>query len=121
MKQQQLKSKTKRGKYVIKISKELRNIIHGYIMSDGYVTKNGILYIEHSKKQEKFFIWLYNKLKLIKSPSGIKEYIRIHPKTKNKSYSIRFFTKSVLQGFHNMWYMPYIDKNDFIHYKAYKL
>ena len=116
-KKQQLKSKRKWDKSVIKISKELRNIIHGYIMSDGYVTKNGILYIEHSKKQEKFVLWLYNKLKLIKSPSGINEYIRIHPKTKKKSYSIRFFTKSVLKGFHNMWYTPYTDKNGFIYYK----
>lgn len=117
MKQKQLKSKKKWEKSEITISKILRNIIHGYIMSDGYVTKNGILYVEQSKKQEKFVFWLYKKLELIKSPSGIKEYIRINPKTKNKSYSLRFFTKNLLNGFHNMWYSPYIDKKGFIRYK----
>lgn len=49
-------------------------MIHGYIMSDGYFTKNEIIYIEQSKKQEKFVFWLYKKLELIKTPSGIKEY-----------------------------------------------
>lgn len=117
MKQKQLKSKKKWDKSGITISKRLRNIIHGYIMSDGYVTKNGILYVEQSKKQEKFVFWLYTKLELIKSPSGIKEYTRIHPKTKKKSYSLRFFTKNLLNGFHNMWYSPYIDKKGFIRYK----
>ena len=86
-------------------------------MSYGYVTKNGILYIEHSKKQEKFVLWLYNKLKLIKAPSGIKEYIRIHPKTKKKYYSLRFFTKAVLEGFHNIWYKPYKDHLGIVRYK----
>jgi NADH:ubiquinone oxidoreductase subunit 5 (subunit L)/multisubunit Na+/H+ antiporter MnhA subunit len=116
-KEKQNKIKQKWKKSVIKISKELRNIIHGYIMSDGYVTKNGICYIEQSKKQEKFVLWLYKKLELIKSTSGIKQYIRIHPKTKNKSYSLRFFTKSILDGFHNMWYLPYIDQKGFTRYK----
>jgi hypothetical protein len=116
-KEKQNKIKQKWKKSEIKISKELRDIIHGYVISDGYVTKNGILYIEQSKKQEKFVLWLYKKLELIKSPSGIKEYVRIHPKTKNKSYSLRFFTKSLLDGFHNMWYLPYIDKKGFTRYK----
>ena len=116
-KEKQNKIKQKWKKSGIKISKELRNIIHGYIMSDGYVNKNGILYIEQNKKQEKFLLWLYSKLELIRSPSGIREYTRIHTKTKGKTYSLRFFTKAILKGFHNMWYMPYKDKNNFIQYK----
>lgn len=116
-KEKQNKIKQKWKKSGIKISKELRNIIHGYIMSDGYINKNGILYIEQSKKQEKFLLWLYSKLELIRSSSGIRKYIRIHTKTKGKTYSLKFFTKAILKGFHNMWYMPYKDKNGIIKYK----
>lgn len=101
----------------IKISKELRNIIHGYVMSDGYINTKGILQVEQNKKQKKFALWLYEKLKLIVSSSGIKQQIRIHPKTKQKYYSLRFFTKEVLQGFHNIWYKPYKDNSGIIRYK----
>lgn len=116
-KEKQKKIKQKWKKLEIKISKELRDIIHGYVMSDGYINKNGILQIEQSKKQEKFVSWLYYKLQLIASPSGVKEQIRIHSKTKKKYYSLRFFTKAVLQGFHNIWYKPYKDTSGIVRYK----
>ena len=83
-KEKQNKIKQKWKKSGIKISKELRDIIHGYVMSDGYINKNGILQVEQSKKQEKFVLWLYYQLKLIVSSSGVKEQIRINPKTKKK-------------------------------------
>ena len=114
-KQKKIKKKWKESE--IKISKELRNVIHGYLMSDGYINKNGILQVEQSKKQEKFALWLYHKLKLIVSSSDLKEQIRIHPKTKKKYYSLRFFTKAVLHGFHNIWYKPYKDNSGIIRYK----
>ncbi len=116
-KKKQLKIKQKWKRSGIKISKQLRDIIHGYIMSDGYVNKNGILSVEQSKKQEKFVLWLYSQLELIRSPLNVKEYTRIHPKKKNKTYSLRFFTKAVLHGFHNIWYMPYTDQKGLTRYK----
>lgn len=120
-KKEQLKIKTKWQNYStfsrIKISKKLRDIIHGYIMSDGYVNTKGILQVEQSKKQEKFLLWLYCQLKSIASSSGIKEHIRIHTKTEKKSYNLSFFTKAVLKGFHNMWYKSYKDHLGIIRYK----
>lgn len=117
MKKEQLRIKQKWKKSGIKISKQLRDTIHGYIMSDGYVNKNGILTVDQSKKQRLFVLWLESELKLIKSSAGLKEQIRIHPITKKETYSLRFYTKSVLHGFHSMWYAPYTDKKDVIRYK----
>ena len=85
-KEKQLKIKKQWKKANIKITKKLRDIIHGYVMSNGYINKNGILQVEQSKKQEKFVLWLYHQLKLIVSSSGVKEQIRIHPKTKKKIF-----------------------------------
>ena len=116
-KEKQNKIKQKWKKSGIKISKELRDIIYGYIMSDGYVTNNGILYVEQSKKQKKFVEWLYDKFKSIRTSSNIKEVIRVHPVTQNKTYSLRFFTKSLLNGVHYMWYRPFKDDNYIIRYK----
>lgn len=101
----------------IKISKELRDIIHGYIMLDGYIKPNGTLQVEQSIKQKKFVEWLYNKFKPITSSSGIKEVIRLHPVTPSKNYSLRFFTKSLLKGFHYIWYRPFKDDKGNIRYK----
>jgi hypothetical protein len=112
----QLRIKQKWQKSGIKISKELRDIIHGYIMSDGYI-RNGVLTIDQGEKQESFVKWLYHKLEAIRTSSEIKEVVRIHPKTKKKSRSFRFVTKAILQGFHNMWYKSYVDKNNVTKYK----
>lgn len=99
-------SKTTKGnkkKYNIRISRFLRDIIHGYLMSDGYM-RNGTLTIDQSEKQKRFVHWLYDNFELIRTSSPVKRVIRIHPKTKVKSQSLRFFTRSVLKGFHYMWY-----------------
>jgi len=87
-----------------KLSKETRDIIHGYIMSDGYVNENGALTVDQSLKQKKFAEWLYNKLESIRTDSPIVEVERLHKKTNKKSYSCRFNTLSTLKGFRSMWY-----------------
>ena len=115
MKNKQLRIKRKWEKSGLKISKQLRDIIHGYIMSDGYVNQRGILTIDQGKKQEKFVLWLESELKQIQS-GPIKEQIRVHPQTQKKTVSLRFSTKAVLHGFHAMWYQPY-QKDGSIRYK----
>lgn len=115
-KNKQLRIKRKWQKSGLKISKQLRDTLHGYIMSDGYVNHRGILTIDQSKKQEKFVLWLESELKQIQSCS-IKEQIRTHSKTKRKTVSLRFWTKAVLHGFHSMWYTPYRAENDVVRYK----
>lgn len=115
-KRNQLKIKQKWEKSGIKISKELRDIIHGYIMSDGYI-RNGILTIDQSQEQKRFVEWLHQKLTSIRTSKTITEVVRTHPKTLKKTHSLRFYTKAVLHGFHHMWYIPYVDKNNVIKYK----
>lgn len=103
---QQLKvhKKWKRsGPSSIKLSKFTRDIIHGYIMSDGYL-RGGILTIDQSNKQKSFVNWLYNKLKIVRTSKPIREVTRVHSKTKVKSRSSRFFTRALLHGFQNIWY-----------------
>lgn len=101
----------------IKISKELRDIIHGYLISDGYIKPDGILQVDHSIKQKKFVEWLYNKFKPIRTSSPIKEVIRKHPITQTKTYSLRFYTRSLLKGFHSIWYKSFKDHKNTIKYK----
>ena len=92
----------------IQISKELRDIIHGYVMSDGYI-RNGCLTVHQGEKQKAFVKWLYEKFQIIRTPQPIKEVIMTHSKTHRQSRSYRFFTRSVLRGFENMWYQVSMD------------
>ena len=89
----------------IKIPQKLRDIIHGYIMSDGYVNKKGVLTVEQSNKQEKFVEWLYAELAPVRTDHPIQDVT--HRGSKRNSYSKRFFSRRVLVGFHKMWYKPY--------------
>lgn len=104
VRQKQVKIKKKWKDSGIKVSKELRDIIHGYVMSDGYIAPTGKLYIEQSQKQKLFVQWLYLKLQLIRTQLPIAEVKRFHPKTGKQTVSLRFFSLSILQGFHHMWY-----------------
>lgn len=94
----------------IQISKRLRDIIHGYLMSDGYL-RNGVLTVDQGKQQKTFVNWLYNEFELIRTNTPIKEVKRVHPKTQKTSISYRFFTRAVLQGFHHIWYKPVVNEN----------
>ena len=86
----------------IKIDRELRDIIHGYIASDGYVNENGTMTIENSEKQEKFVQWLYQKLKNLRTESPIKTVPRKDKRTGKTTISKRFNTRSLLKGFHKI-------------------
>jgi LAGLIDADG DNA endonuclease family len=94
----------------IQISKELRDIIHGYVMSDGYI-RNGILTVDRAFKQKLFVEWLYLKLQPIRTQKAIQECSRLHPQTQTKSRSLRFWTQALLHGFHNMWYEAYVNSS----------
>lgn len=112
----QLKTKRNWEKSGIKISKELRDILHGYIMSDGYL-RLGTLTIDQSVKQKRFVTWLYNKFELIRTPASIHQVRRVHSQTQVESLSLRFDTRAVLKGFNQMWYKPFVDKNGVRKYK----
>lgn len=96
----------------IKISKELRDIIHGYIMSDGYVSPLGGLAISQGGKQEAFVEWLYNKLAALRTETPIRVRARTYKGRPGVIYySYGFETRNLLLGFHKMWYKPYNSVN----------
>nr|CAA78935.1 putative protein of 231 amino acids [Chlamydomonas moewusii] len=101
----------------IKITKELRDIIHGYIASDGNVSSEGILTVDHGEKQEKFVQWLYQKLEKLRTDNTISTVTRTDKRTGKKTISKRFNTRTLLKGFHKMWYQSYIDDNGNTKYK----
>jgi hypothetical protein len=88
----------------VQISKELRDIIHGYIMSDGYVKPEGNLQVDNCVDQESFVEWMYKKLEFLRTNNPIGLVKRYDKRTKKYTYSKRFFTRNLLKGFHKMWY-----------------
>ena len=120
----QLKIKKKWTQSNIKISRTLRDIIHGYIMSDGYVNKNGALQVDQSNKQEKFVEWLYYELKSLRTNTPINSKTRIYKPSQDKAlgsqtrtYSKFFQTRALLKGFRHMWYKSYTDQQGKIKYR----
>lgn len=116
-KKTQLKIRNKWRESNIRISKELRNMIHGYIMSDGYISKTGRLTVDQSIKQEKFVEWLYNKLGLLRPDTPIQEVTRCDKRTNTTTHSRRFTTKALLQGYRAMWYKSLTDNEGNITYR----
>lgn len=102
----------------VKISKELRDIIHGYIMSDGHVNPAGALTVDQSDEQEKFVQWLYLTLHTLRTTTPIRTVLRPLPPLRGGgggknivTMSKRFNTRALLKGFRNMWYQPVDPKN----------
>lgn len=101
----------------IKLSRKTRDIIHGYIMSDGYVSKEGSLQIDQSDKQASFTEWLYEKLALLRTKTPIKTKSRPDPRTGKTTYSKSFNTRRLCQGFRSMWYETKTTDDGKIEYK----
>lgn len=103
-----------------KINKYKRDLIHGYVMSDGYL-RGGILTVDQGEKQKKFVEWLYKELGFLCTENGIKVLTRKRKPTKTnpsrETRSYRFFTRAQLHGFHNMWYKPYTDDEGRLRYR----
>lgn len=107
----QKKINKKMKKYKVKISKQLRDIIHGYIMSDGYISKTSNLQVDQSLDQEKFVKWLYEKLKPLCTDHGPTVFTRLDKRTNKTTRSVAFNTRSLLYGFNSMWYKQETDAN----------
>ena len=88
------------------ITREIRDIIHGYIMSDGYLNEQGTLQLRQCLDQSKFFDWLYEKLKTIRTETPIHTSKNPDKRTEAVTYSRGFSTRALLKGFHSMWYKP---------------
>lgn len=107
----------------VKISAKIRDIIHGYIMSDGYVDPLGRLTVDQGKEQANFVEWLYHELEPIRTNYPISNVSRLIFKGKSKTrgpintYSRRFFSRAVLKGFRHMWYKPYTDEHGVVKFR----
>lgn len=105
---QQLSYMVKWREKRVKITGEIRDIIHGYIISDGYLSDTGILTIDQSIAQEKFVEWLFQYLSPLCTQStinnGISTLTRFDKRTNKATKSKRFSTRAVCRGFHRMWY-----------------
>lgn len=105
--EKQKKIQTKWKKLGIQIDRELRDIIHGYIMSDGHITTNGSLSVQHSIKQRKFVEWIYAHVAVLRTQTPIRIQNRVDTRSNTKITVCRFQTRNVLNGFHSMWYKKY--------------
>lgn len=101
----------------VKISAKVRDIIHGYIMSDGYVDQLGRLTVDQGDNQANFVEWLYHELKPIRTNypiSNVSRTRRDRTRGPINTSSRRFFSRAVLKGFRHMWYKPYTDERGFV-------
>ena len=119
-KQQCIKNKWKTK--CVKISSKLRDIINGYIMSDGYINPYGSLQIKQYKALQNpkgsdahFVEWLYHELEPIRTQKPIANVNQTRNGVKN--HSRRFFTRSVLNGFRFMWYKPYVNEKGVLQWR----
>lgn len=101
----------------INFTTEIDHIIHGYVMSDGYLKPNGTLQVHHSVKQTKFVEWLYVKLEVLRVNEPISDVYNLDSRTGIVYKSKRFYTKCLLKEYHKLWYTSYIDENGKLRYK----
>jgi hypothetical protein len=99
------------------INSEKRDIIHGYIMSDGFVNSEGALTIKQGAKQEKYVHWLKEKLNCLTTPTSQIKPVFEPRTTPKKLRSFRFNTRRLLRGFHKMWYKEYPFTDGTVRYK----
>jgi LAGLIDADG DNA endonuclease family len=107
----QLKIKEKMNKNNVRITRELRDIIHGYLMSDGYMKKTNQLQVEQSLDQEKFVQWMYEKLRHLCTDHKPTNVSKLDKRTGNETKAVRFYTRALLCGFNSMWYKEVTDSN----------
>jgi hypothetical protein len=104
---EQLKTKKFWDKHPKLITREIRDIIHGYMLSDGSIEPGGALQVMQSLAQEKWVQWMYEELKTLRtSTRAISHNTITDDRTGKETYSVRFNTRSFLKGFRSMWYVP---------------
>lgn len=99
------------------ISRELRDLIHGYIMSDGYVNPSGYLQVDLGEKQANFVQWLYDQLESLRTNNPPRKVERFNKQRGGTTHSLRFTTRNILQGFYAMWYEKVRQPNGTLKYR----
>ena len=81
-----------------------KSIVFGYVISDGYLYKDGRLQVEQGSEQKEFVYWLHNQLKSL-AAGEVKCVKKTHSKTKLETYSYRFYTKKIFQDLVSQFYL----------------
>jgi hypothetical protein len=92
-----------RRNLVLDLPPETHSVVVGSLLGDGYLTPNGSLQIEHCLDHERYTFWKYGMLSVIagKPPSVVERYDR---RTDKVYRSARFYTKTVLKAFRDVFY-----------------
>jgi hypothetical protein len=82
---------------------EARSVIVGSLLGDAYLTPNGSLQIEHQLAHADYVNWKYEMLRSLagKPPKIVERY---DPRTLRTYRSIRFYSRSVLKSFRDLFY-----------------
>ena len=85
------------------IPREAQSVIVGTLLGDGYLTPNGSMQVEHSLGQASYVVWKYEMLKCVAGkPPVLVE--RRDSRTMRTYRSMRFYKKSVLSDFRDLFY-----------------
>jgi len=81
----------------------VQSVVVGVLLGDGYLTPNGSLQVEHCLAQAEYTFWTYEMLGSIagKPPATVERYDR---RTDKIYRSVRFYTKTVLKPFRDVFY-----------------
>jgi hypothetical protein len=87
---------------------KLDALVFGCLLGDAYLNRYGVITIEHSLKQNEYVVWkfqLFKQFNVLTEKSIPKLVNRIHPKTKKRTQSLRFNTKSMFKT-QRLWFYP---------------
>lgn len=85
------------------INKECQDVVLGTILGDGYLYPKGVLQVEHASKDHQYVLWKHEKMSEIVS-GPISLVTRLDKRNNKKTFSSRFYTKSVLSEYRALFY-----------------
>ena len=88
------------------INKECQDVVLGAILGDGYLSPRGVLQVEHAIKDHQYLLWKYKKMNEIVS-GPISRVTRLDKRNNKKTFSSRFYTKSVFSEYRALFYPIY--------------
>ena len=85
------------------MNKECQDVVLGTILGDGYLSPRGVLQVEHSSKDHQYVLWKHERMSEIGS-GPISKVTRLDKRNSKKTFSSRFYTKSVLSEYRALFY-----------------
>ena len=85
------------------INKECQDVVLGTILGDVYLYPRGVLQVEHASKDHQYVLWKHKKMSEIVS-GPLSRVTRLDKRNSKKTFSSRFYTKSVLSEYRALFY-----------------